>query len=81
MFAIAQDNLTDADAEPSGTLVELSALGWAQIRLLKAIYHELRHGHDCADANANALEKRADAMDKLGGDMRGLGDASDLRHR
>jgi hypothetical protein len=80
LFALAQRNLADADAEDSGTPAELSALGWAQAHLLKAIYHELRHGHDRADTTADAPNEHADAMDSLGSVMRGLGDALD-RHR
>lgn len=80
LFTLAQENLADADTESSGTPAELSALGWAQVHLLKAIYHELRHGHDRADTTADALNEHADAMDSLGSDMRGLGDSLS-RHR
>ncbi|MFD8498014.1 hypothetical protein [Amycolatopsis sp. NPDC059657] len=79
-FGYAQENLADAEETASGTLDQLSELGWAQAHLLKAIYFELRHGHDRAAETAAALDEHADAMDHLGSDMRGLGDALS-RHR
>jgi hypothetical protein len=58
----------------------------AQLTLLQAIYHELRHGHDQVQrqievlaAHTTALDEHADAMDNLKkalyfeGDMRGRG--------
>jgi hypothetical protein len=83
-FAKAEDNLADAGTVPLGTSDELGSLGWAQVNLLRAIYHELRYGNDLAAANstasAKALDEHADAMDSLSRDMRGLGDSLN-RHR
>ncbi len=83
-YKIAEDHLDDVDGMRSGTPEELSSLGAAQVELLKAIYYEMRHGNDlaaaAAAAHAKALDEHADAMDHLGADMRGLGDALD-RHR
>ncbi|MGP4104600.1 hypothetical protein [Nonomuraea sp. KM90] len=59
----------------------------AQLLMLQAIYHELRHGHDQAVAqtaalaeHSEALRDHADQMARLGSDLRGHGDALD-RHR
>ncbi|MFG3437307.1 hypothetical protein ACGF0J_08690 [Nonomuraea sp. NPDC047897] len=59
----------------------------AQLSMLQAIYHELRHGHDLAAAqtaalaeHSAALSDHADQMARLGSDLRGHGDALD-RHR
>ncbi|MGW5703881.1 hypothetical protein [Amycolatopsis japonica] len=80
--AMALAHLDEADnveAAP-GTPEEQNRLARAQIHLLQAIYHELRHSNDLAACNAAALDEHANAMDHLGTDMRGLGDALS-RHR
>jgi hypothetical protein len=81
LFALAQNNLADADGVALGTPAELGSLAWAQVHLLRAIYHELRYGNDQAaahaEANATALSEHADTMDHLSRDMRGLGDSLD----
>ena len=79
LFEVAQANLANADGVELGEPAELGSLAWAQVHLLKAIYHELRHGNDQAaaraDADAAALSEHADAMDHMARDMRGLGDS------
>ncbi|RCG32283.1 hypothetical protein DQ384_07230 [Sphaerisporangium album] len=68
---IGYDNLTAAEIN-ARTRVE--RLADAQLSMLQAMYHELRHGHDQAAAqtaalteHSRALSEHADAMDKLHG--------------
>lgn len=79
LFALAQDNLADGDGVELGAAAELGSLAWAQVHLLKAIYHEVRHGNDQAAARAEtdaaALSEHSAAMDRMARDMRGLGDS------
>lgn len=67
---------------------ELSHVGWAQVKLLTAIYYELRHGNDlkarhtaALQAHAAALEDHANELDNAGRAMRGLGDSLGRRQR
>ncbi|MCS7482911.1 hypothetical protein ACFFQW_30715 [Umezawaea endophytica] len=79
LFELAKGNLADADDVELGEPAELGSLAWAQVHLLKAIYHELRYGNDQAaarvEADAAALSDHTDAMDRMARDMRGLGDS------
>ncbi|GGU73934.1 hypothetical protein [Lentzea flava] len=83
-IADAIDHLSYADETPTEP-TELTHIGWAQVLTLRAIYFELRHGHDLAAqnaaaiaANTDALSEHSDGMDDLRkallyeADMRGL---------
>lgn len=73
-FDKASHNLADADDVELGAPQELGSLGWAQIHLLKAIYHELRHGNDSAVAHTAALDDLAATMHALTQALRRLED-------
>ena len=68
--------LAAADEAELGEAEEFRSLAWAQVHLLRAIYHELRHGNDqaikLAKENADALSEHADTMDHMSSAMNGL---------
>jgi len=47
----------------------------AQLLLLLALYHEVRHGHDLLNQYATALTDHADALDKFRGALLDHADA------
>jgi hypothetical protein len=83
-YAHVEGHLTAADDAELGDTEEFRSLAWAQVHLLRAIYHELRYGNDqavkLAKENADALSEHADTLDHVSSAMRGLGDSLD-RHR
>jgi hypothetical protein len=58
-----------ATASPS----RIEQLADAQLLALRAIYHELRHGHDQAAQHVAALAKHAETMNDLAQSMQRLG--------
>jgi hypothetical protein len=72
LFVAAEQNLAQAGDVGLGAAQELGSLGWAQIHLLKAIYHELRHGHDQVEREIEALAQHAAALDEHADAMDGL---------
>jgi hypothetical protein len=52
--------LDEAVGDPDPALV-----GRLQLDMLRAIYHELRHGHDQQALNTKAMSELADALDML----------------
>lgn len=70
---IGYDNLTAAEMD---TRTRVERLADAQLSMLHARYHELRHGHEQTEAQTAALvehskplSEHADAMDKLRGTL------------
>jgi hypothetical protein len=72
LFAKVEDHLTSADEAELGEAEEFRSLAWAQVHLLKAIYHELRHGHDQTRREIEALAKHTAALDEHADAMDGL---------
>lgn len=66
-YVLAEGNVDNADAAPYADAEEIGQLGYAQTHLLRAIYHEMRHGHDQTAAHAAAIEKQTRALADLAG--------------
>lgn len=66
-YVLAEGNVDNADAAPYAEAEEIGQLGYAQAHLLRAIYHEMRHGHDQTAAHAAAIEKQTKALADLAG--------------
>ncbi|MGN9789164.1 hypothetical protein ACTMTF_47780 [Nonomuraea sp. ZG12] len=82
--AIGEIGYNDMTAAEMADRTRGERLADAQLLMLQAIYHELRHGHDQAAAQAEALadhstalDEHADALDKASSRMLGHADALD----
>ncbi|KOX27114.1 hypothetical protein ADK67_14995 [Saccharothrix sp. NRRL B-16348] len=70
-FQTAVEHLRSADDTPTDP-TETTHIGWAQVSLLRAIYHELRHGNDLTEQNTTALKEHTAALDEHADGMDGL---------
>lgn len=65
---VSVDELVDEQAGELGP----ELLGRLQLDMLKALYHELRHGHDQQAAHTRAITKQSEVLDGLAGELRTL---------
>jgi hypothetical protein len=65
---VSVDEVVDGHAGELGP----EMFGRLQLDMLKALYHELRHGHDQQAAHTRAITKQTEVLDGLAGELRTL---------